>query len=523
MRYVQVSATVQCAFTYTDDRARNRHVKCDEEKPSCRRCLNVGRTCEGYNTTTKTAKPWSVVTVYLPPPQKQRSALLVSQETEFYLRNIAPKLSGYFHSDFWQVLIMQFSQSEPAIHHAVSAISAIHRGIDHTSSNADLSQNTWNQSALQHYNTAIKCVSTRMQQDPNSKLIPLVVCLLFTCIEFLQGDAESAMIHMRSGFTMLENSRQSGSSVSSDISDLQHTTDLSAIERYLVPVFSALDILCVLFGQVYSDESPSTGKDDIAFTTVLGARWRLVGLMDAAVRFIYVAEARVYDRAVTMDDYITQMKLENELCEWRRRLDDLVSNLIKSNEPPVENAINLLRIHHRVVSIWLSVCLSIDAAAMDAHTASFEEIVDLGSKLTIESTEQQPEKFSFELQIIPPLYYTAIKCQVPSIRRRAVELLRLAPRREGLWNAHVATKVAEMVIEIEERNIDCEKGTALEMARRRWKNLPSGLSRIDVIDLPRSHKIAEDVSNPVPARVGFRFKPCAVSGECYDFTEEIVL
>jgi hypothetical protein len=523
MHYVQVSAAVHYAFSYTDDQARNRHVKCDEEKPSCRRCLNVGRTCEGYITTSKTTKPWSVVTVYLPPPQKQRSALLVSQETEFYHQNIAPKLSGYFHSDFWHVLIMQFSQSEPAIHHAVSAISAIHRGIEHTSSKADLSQNPWNRSALQHYNTAIKCVSTRMQQDPNSKLIPLMVSLLFTCIEFLHGDAQSAMIHMRSGFTMLEQSRQHSSSASSDISDLQHTTDASAIERYLVPVFSALDILCVLFGQVYSFERPSTGTDDVTFTTVLGARQRLVELMDAAVRFIYVAEARVYDRAVTMDDYITQMKLENELWEWRSRLDDLVSNLIRSNEPPVENAIYLLCIHHRVVSIWLSVCLSNEEAAMDAHTTSFEEIVDLGSKLTTETIQQRPEKFSFELQIIPPLYYTAIKCQVPSVRRRAVELLRLAPRREGLWNAHVATKVAEMVIEIEERSMACEEGSPLEMARLRWKHLPAGISRIDVIDLPRSLKTAEDVSNPVPARVGFRFKPCAVSGECYDFTEEIIL
>ncbi|KOS39361.1 hypothetical protein ACN38_g9795 [Penicillium nordicum] len=60
------------------------------------------------------------------------------------------------------------------------------------------------------------------------------------------------------------------------------------------------------------------------------------------------------------------------------------------------------------------------------------------------------EGFTIEMGYIPPVYYTAIKCRVPRIRRQAVRVLRAAPHREGLWNGSLLANVVEEIIRIEE-------------------------------------------------------------------------
>lgn len=58
--------------------------------------------------------------------------------------------------------------------------------------------------------------------------------------------------------------------------------------------------------------------------------------------------------------------------------------------------------------------------------------------------------FTVEMGYIPPVYYTAIKCRVPQIRRQAVRVLRAAPHREGLWNGSLLADIVEEIIKVEE-------------------------------------------------------------------------
>ncbi|KAK4864263.1 hypothetical protein LT330_010056 [Penicillium expansum] len=58
--------------------------------------------------------------------------------------------------------------------------------------------------------------------------------------------------------------------------------------------------------------------------------------------------------------------------------------------------------------------------------------------------------FTVEMGYIPPIYYTALKCRVPRIRRQAVRALRTAPHREGVWNGSILADVLEEIIRIEE-------------------------------------------------------------------------
>jgi hypothetical protein len=62
--------------------------------------------------------------------------------------------------------------------------------------------------------------------------------------------------------------------------------------------------------------------------------------------------------------------------------------------------------------------------------------------------------FTFEIGLIPPLYFTALNCRHPLLHRKAIALLQQGSRRERLWGAEPIVRVAERVIELEDNNLE---------------------------------------------------------------------
>jgi Fungal Zn(2)-Cys(6) binuclear cluster domain len=530
--HLQVSTTSSIGSPKTNSYSRVRRVKCDEDKPACRRCTNTGRKCDGYNNSHTAITSKNIIKIYIPPIQNRFGSSIGSQGLEFYHQKVASKLFGDFDSDFWSSLVLQLSQSEPAIRHAVAALSAVYKEIEMANSSSPTGSIPPCHLALQESAAAMRCLSAQLEAEYPSNLIPLVACLLFTCLEFMRGSVDVAMVHMRSGFRILNASRSLHSAANSQYIRDRNPENM-VIENHIAPVFSRLNVLCILFGHVLAPVQSIMRNNHHPFSTIAEARLRLFEVMDPSLRFIRIASSRVHEDRLTLDGYAEKAKLEYELQQWRSYLEDLVSRLIRSNQPVNHDAVNLLRIHHRVVSIWLSVCASVEECDVDAHTHDFEEIVELGKKLTARLNEQdenlQPERFSFDMQIIPPLYYTAIKCRNSLIRRQAVDILRRATRREGLWNAHIATKVAEKIIEIEERNLLTTHAVHIGMNYLQLQTTPSETDRIHFVqELPGEFKHIDDhtygdTSLPDHIEVTFRTRPGGLAGDWHSFKEVVNL
>ncbi|KAF2422218.1 hypothetical protein EJ08DRAFT_726275 [Tothia fuscella] len=404
--------------------------QCDESKPLCNRCKIRGRECV-YGGTSQLPLTHNVITIYVPTVPKQPTLFAPAEGIDFYCHNVASEISGPFDSDFWATLILQLSQIKPAIRHAITAISAAHKNIAIAHSNP---------LALQESATAMRVLSKRIENDPNSHLVPLVACLLFTCLEFMRGNVDSALVQMLNGFKIIEASRQSNNIMKPG--PILHM-DTDTIEKRIVPVLSRLSVLCLTFGQSF----PLLKCDSCS------ARRRLQDTYRGAA---VVSTIKAHTFNVLLEDYSGQFVLQCQLQQWRNDFEALLVKLNSSDRESLANAIILLRIHHRSIFIWLSVCLTDECCATDIFTNDFADIVQLASQITgqIDAAPKSPSSnasdFSFEKQTIPPLYYTAIKCRSPSIRRRAMELIRKAPRRGGLWSAHISSKLAERVIEVEE-------------------------------------------------------------------------
>lgn len=95
----------------------------------------------------------------------------------------------------------------------------------------------------------------------------------------------------------------------------------------------------------------------------------------------------------------------------------------------------------------------------DDYNDQFAEMVSMAASVVGNShgTYSSPQGgqiqpvFCLDDGVLAPLYEVATLCRDPAIRRRAVDILRSAPRQEGLFNSHLLAMVAEKAIAIEEK------------------------------------------------------------------------
>ncbi|KAJ5802707.1 uncharacterized protein N7503_005157 [Penicillium pulvis] len=502
-----------------------RRVKCDEAKPICRRCTTGGRECE--YSTARTAPPRNVVTVYLPPAQSQPVFFVNDRGLEFFHQKLAAKLDGQFTSQFWSKLVLQLSHSERSIRHAISAISIIYQDVESSLRHPAGYVNA-NPEAQKEWNKAMKSLSARIQAHPNSNLVPLTCCLMFTCIELLKGNVESSMLHVLSGFKILAALRPSSDAAQGPGSNLS-SNDLKAIEDHIIPIFSRLNVLCSLAGRMTPPIYAPTTKEDFPQEDLAHSRQRLIEILDTCIRFIGKVSIKAAMFQIDVDEFIEQIKHQTRLNTWRDRLDELLERMQAAGKPAKEDALNLLLVHYKVVYIWIRVCTAAGEMATDSYHADFEELVRYAEQVVKPGVGMAtPQMLSFDIQILGPLYYTALKCRHPATRRRALELLQLAPRREGLWNAHHAYVTAKRVIELEERHLN---GQDLpdETSRLYGLVLPDDGSRIyNLSEMPFDirkfgYSIVPSPAYPGMVEAVFHTKPWGPLGEWHTITEYIEL
>lgn len=140
----------------------------------------------------------------------------------FFVKNSAPQLAGYFDSPFWQRMVLQAGRHEPAVRHAIAAIGALHEKLLTGAVDPNQSQDSKTRFALEQCNKSIQhLVKPPSREKPDLQLM-LTTCVLFTCFEALQGHCEQAIIHATQGYNLL----QQFAMVSPLIDEIRTQTDL---------------------------------------------------------------------------------------------------------------------------------------------------------------------------------------------------------------------------------------------------------------------------------------------------------
>ncbi|KAE8550509.1 hypothetical protein EYB25_006736 [Talaromyces marneffei] len=162
----------------------------------------------------------------------------------------------------------------------------------------------------------------------------------------------------------------------------------------------------------------------------------------------------------------TREQLIETLAQWKCAYEKLTQKVRPNITVYAYIALNLLRIWSLKVEIMLRTCPATNEPwnemAFDKYTHLFEEILSASDDVVLmrgfpgnfvlqdAKCHTGPLNFSADMGPVPVLYYIALKCRVPSIKRRAIQALRAAPHREAVWDGIAVAAAAETVIRLEE-------------------------------------------------------------------------
>ena len=397
---------------------------------------------------------------------------------DYFRTRTAYKLPGVFTSDFWESIVFQASFAEPAVFHAVIALGAIHRNESSIAASFENGKRTQsNESlALQHYNKAIGyLIEHGKSRDKQSLRTVLVACVVFICLELLRCRFRTARAHLQSGLKLLSemqsHPRRTGRAEGkcNDGGDTfvvppQH----ASVENQLIEALTQLNIQSALFGQgagYLQDIVPGyrlSAVNDMPriFQTPGAARQHLDRLIDG-VSFLSAQVKSSEMHYPIPEDFIRQKELlQASLARWLCTYTASLPSLASNGNTKSRISLLILRLYHTMTSIMASTCLRFtDETVFDLHTQDFADLLAEAVELFRQSAQlmgapgngQTPNlSFTLDMGFIPPLYYLGLKCRVPQLRRRAIELLVSMPHREGVWDGEVAAYVARQVMEMEE-------------------------------------------------------------------------
>jgi hypothetical protein len=237
--------------------------------------------------------------------------------------------------------------------------------------------------------------------------------------------------------------------------------DMALVKRYLVPVYMRLS-LPGFFRAGRPAPMPSHLMTNTTvpaeFESLDEARSLLFYLMDESLRITAEGKPAVYDPNMTAEHWDTlkavQQRLHSQLSQWNTNFAMLMATLPSGSSRSVTDMQRLLQILYESSTIWVATALQPLEIAYDSHLPAFTAIVSNATALLQSATYQStPRPFTFETELIAPLYWTAIKCRHPRLRRTALRLLmkdEMRNRRENIWSSETTITVASRVIELEE-------------------------------------------------------------------------
>lgn len=121
-----------------------------------------------------------------------------------------------------------------------------------------------------------------------------------------------------------------------------------------------------------------------------------------------------------------QHELENRFNQWYDAFERIRSTL---KDTELEAASSLL-IHYHVSLLWLTTRLAPQQLVFEEYEYHFRKAIQHAERYLNSAKDLEKSVFTFEAATIPPLFFVAIKCRVLTLRRKALQLLSKAPRKE---------------------------------------------------------------------------------------------
>ncbi|KAI1113564.1 hypothetical protein F5Y14DRAFT_209172 [Nemania sp. NC0429] len=461
-----------------------RHVKCDEGRPACHRCVSTGRACDGYGIwgggemkqAGRALTPRTHVGPVRSAISSQYGKLSSEQQTCFRWFSCwtYTKLPLPFITPFWDTLVLQACTAEPAILHAVLALGSAHQ--KESLDEADLRDgrvalDPQQKFMLGEYGKAMRHLRPHFStQDRRSVHVALVVCTLFTFFENLLGRYATANAHLHAGLRLLAETYANGDHVASRTIT---TKSRGSVDNWIIESFSRLHVQAALLGQGLLSIYPRLPIFPITpIPTVFVSTNEAAHYMDRLMLdILYQAEqcsssnCNGINPTLSAALHESRRRLRGELRSWLAAYDATDPDASEAFSSVDRFYILLLRGYHTMSTIIINSCdLPASETIYDRHTAEFlsllEQLIAIWkAHLARPAWRPKPGPAEMPRNIshsvgdkgwIPLLYFIAVKCRVHRLRLQAIRLLSRSAHKEGIWNSKLALAIAKEVTRIEE-------------------------------------------------------------------------
>lgn len=421
-----------------------RRVKCDEAKPACLRCTSTGRKCDGY-------APLNVIMFEICEDVQERRSF------HYFRERTVSEICSFNTSRFWSRLVLQAGYARETVRHALVAIGSFHESLENKQSTQRVLQSRF---TLEQNNKAIKALTT------DAKLLSieevLISCIVFIFFENVQGHFDTALKHLENGLKILSEWRAKRLHGAG--------TPSAVIEDELAGILDTLHIQAsVLLPESDSDAKKIyTNTLPDSFANIQEAHHYFYQLIHWTCENLESLPAS--DGASTcggpskfVRDSFIPPRCATVLFQWRSMLErDInhdIGNTAMTPQQRIATRLGVihLKIQYRIVIIMLR-CLPFKTEMVfDQQIKHFRDIVDLVQEfLELCATpelnlSEATQLAGFDFFVIPSLSMVACRCRDPTIRRKAIVLLRSAHWREDIWDSFDASSVAEHVMLTEEQ------------------------------------------------------------------------
>ncbi|KAJ5164959.1 uncharacterized protein N7500_006789 [Penicillium coprophilum] len=422
-----------------------KHVKCDEQKPACLRCVGTKRICEGYLIVPQSVSSENELS------DTERRAFA------FFRSRTVHRVFGQQDAGDWISVFLHFGHNEASVKHAITALASLHESLEPNDASTSIrkppshARKTAEVLALKYYIEAIKSLQSDSLNMSSKPDLTMILCIIFICFEqFRSGDA-SCIVHLTAGLKLIYWWRS-------------YTNAYTKLKEYSRPILELMN----------EKITPVLQRLRVQFSLCMDSRHALSNtgielcLPAPAIPSSYTSldvARRDFDRgmdyafSVLEKKQVTNCQQPNMspmtiLRRWKDALD--ASDFVTEPAELRDCIRKLLELYYHTSVIITGTYYTAEETTFDDYHETFQFIVTLTEEI-LEiwkvTSQQFSLMFSFDLGITPPMFLVASRCRDSQIRRKAIHLMFQSTLYRGIWRDQYSGLCAQRIVELEEQGL----------------------------------------------------------------------
>lgn len=417
----------------------------------------------------------------------------------------AKQLTGFRDFEFWTRVVLQATETDPCVRHAVVAIGAldfkmgmeigVHENIRQTSICGTVLEAEAMESTVRHpvelmeksrlefayreYGKALSSLRHAVAAQKTNTRTSLIASMLFACFETYHGNIEIATAQVFAGLDMIEQY-----SKNSKLLKANNMVSPPPLESDILESFAIMEIQSAAWGDKRSSALHlerlrvcEDAQEDIPteFRNLRHAQsiQNLLVLRSIHLKLAYsnidtsfsqgsLSEGLPNASIITLDCQSHASdppldKAQNLLATFRQWRDAFKPYLQQAQRPQASRKdflyATMLQMQYLSCYLWTASSSQPTHMWYRSYTKELHEAVDVVKTIYVANNEN----FSLDSRVVLPLICVGWFYRHRAMRKEVIDICARIPRREAMWDALMVGKIMQYMSEVEEEGLDEEE------------------------------------------------------------------